>query len=150
MDTIKKYDAGSNKAGAHGPVKDAVKLENETEDFAHEHVSSELKKQIQQGRLAKKLTQAQVREQRPRMSSITWRHVRQMRLKGVKLVWEGLVTDHEAASRSCLSQLAQMINEKPQVINEYESGKAIPNPQVRVMPRPSMQDGSAFECTAAV
>lgn len=23
-----------------------------------------------------------------------------------------------------------MINEKPQVINEYESGKAIPNPQV--------------------
>jgi hypothetical protein len=30
----------------------------------------------------------------------------------------------------CL-QLAQMINEKPQLINEYESGKAIPNPQVR-------------------
>ena len=27
-------------------------------------------------------------------------------------------------------QLAQMINEKPQLINEYESGKAIPNPQV--------------------
>lgn len=25
-----------------------------------------------------------------------------------------------------------MINEKPQLINEYESGKAIPNPQVRV------------------
>jgi putative transcription factor len=24
-------------------------------------------------------------------------------------------------------QLAQMINEKPQVVNEYESGKAIPN-----------------------
>jgi ribosome-binding protein aMBF1 (putative translation factor) len=24
-----------------------------------------------------------------------------------------------------------MINEKPQLINEYESGKAIPNPQVR-------------------
>lgn len=31
---------------------------------------------------------------------------------------------------SLLSQLAQLINEKPQVINEYESGKAIPNPQV--------------------
>jgi hypothetical protein len=28
------------------------------------------------------------------------------------------------------AQLAQMINEKPQLINEYESGKAIPNPQV--------------------
>jgi putative transcription factor len=48
-------------------------------------VSSELKKQIQQARLAKGLTQAQV---------------------------------------------AQAINEKPQVINEYESGKAIPNPQI--------------------
>ena len=28
------------------------------------------------------------------------------------------------------AQLAQAINEKPQVINEYECGKAIPNPQV--------------------
>lgn len=28
------------------------------------------------------------------------------------------------------SQLAQAINEKPQVIQEYESGKAIPNPQI--------------------
>ncbi|CAL5393607.1 hypothetical protein CsSME_00018695 [Camellia sinensis var. sinensis] len=28
------------------------------------------------------------------------------------------------------SQLAQMINEKPQVIQEYESGKAIPNQQI--------------------
>jgi len=27
-------------------------------------------------------------------------------------------------------QLAQMINEKPQLIQEYESGKAIPNPQI--------------------
>lgn len=32
---------------------------------------------------------------------------------------------------SSQAQLAQMINEKPQLINEYESGKAIPNPQVR-------------------
>ncbi|KAG1346732.1 putative Multiprotein-bridging factor 1a [Cocos nucifera] len=28
------------------------------------------------------------------------------------------------------AQLAQLINEKPQVIQEYESGKAIPNQQV--------------------
>lgn len=28
------------------------------------------------------------------------------------------------------SQLAQLINEKPQVIQEYESGKAIPNQQI--------------------
>ncbi|GAB2278035.1 Multiprotein-bridging factor 1a [Dionaea muscipula] len=28
------------------------------------------------------------------------------------------------------SQLAQLINEKPQIIQEYESGKAIPNQQI--------------------
>ena len=28
------------------------------------------------------------------------------------------------------SELAQKINEKPTVIQEYESGKAVPNPQV--------------------
>ena len=83
VDTLKKQTAGNKNAG--GPVKAAHKLENETEVFEHERVSSELKKQIQQARLAKKLTQA---------------------------------------------QLAQLVNEKPQVINEYETGKAIPNPQI--------------------
>jgi putative transcription factor len=82
VDTLKKHDAGSNKTAGG---KNMAKLEGETEVFAHETVSSELKKQISQARLAKKLTQA---------------------------------------------QLGQLINEKPQVINEYESGKAIPNPQV--------------------
>lgn len=84
VETLKKEQGGSNKAHA-GPIKSAIKLENETEVFQHETVSSELKKQIQQARLAKKLTQA---------------------------------------------QLAQQINEKPQIINDYESGKAIPNPQI--------------------
>lgn len=28
------------------------------------------------------------------------------------------------------AQLAQLINEKPQIIQEYESGKAIPNQQI--------------------
>ncbi|KAI7838906.1 hypothetical protein COHA_007339 [Chlorella ohadii] len=84
VDTVKKQTQG-NASAARGPIKSAVKLENDTETFEHERVSSELKKQIQQARLAKKLTQA---------------------------------------------QLAQMINEKPQLINEYESGKAIPNPQI--------------------
>jgi len=48
-------------------------------------VSADLKKNIMQARLEKKLTQA---------------------------------------------QLAQQINEKPQIIQEYESGKAIPNNQI--------------------
>lgn len=85
VETSRKMNAGANKNAAHGPTKNLQKLENETEVFQHETVSSELKKQIQQARLAKKMTQAQV---------------------------------------------AQAINEKPQVINEYESGKAIPNPQI--------------------
>lgn len=88
VETSKKATAGTNKSSAHGPTKNLAKLENETEVFEHEKVSTELKKQIQQARLAKKLTQA---------------------------------------------QLGQLINEKPQIINEYESGKAIPNPQVRCL-----------------
>ena len=85
VETNKKLTAGTNKNAAHGAVKNLAKLENETEVFEHERVSTELKKQIQQARIAKKLTQA---------------------------------------------QLAQMVNEKPQIINEYENGKAIPNPQI--------------------
>ncbi|KAE8653832.1 Multiprotein-bridging factor 1a [Hibiscus syriacus] len=61
------------------------KLDEDTENLAHERVPTELKKAIMQARMDKKLTQA---------------------------------------------QLAQMINEKPQIIQEYESGKAIPNQQI--------------------
>lgn len=57
--TVKKFDAGANKA--HKGVPNAAKLDQETEDFHLEQVSSELKKQIQQARMAKKMTQAQAR-----------------------------------------------------------------------------------------
>jgi len=50
-----------------------------------QHTTLELRKQIQEARMAKKLSQA---------------------------------------------QLAQQINEKPNIIQAYESGKAIPNPQI--------------------
>ena len=83
MDT--SVGAGGNKAGPSTTTGiSAAKLENETEDFHIEKVSSNLKQQIIQARTAKKMTQV---------------------------------------------QLAQAINEKPQVIQDYESGKAIPNPQ---------------------
>jgi putative transcription factor len=84
VETIQKHNAGKN-SGATVASMNAAKLDRETDELAHEKVSSELKKQIQQARLAKNLTQA---------------------------------------------QLAQQINEKPNVINDYESGKAIPNPQI--------------------
>ncbi|KAK9806616.1 hypothetical protein WJX73_010885 [Symbiochloris irregularis] len=79
VETVKKFSAGKNVNS--GPGKDAAKLDRETEELHHDRVPLELKKRIQQGRMDKKLTQA---------------------------------------------QLGQLINEKPQVIQEYESGKAIP------------------------
>lgn len=82
VETVKKSTAATNKTSAG---KDAAKLDRETEELHHDRVPTELKRRIQQARLDKKLTQA---------------------------------------------QLGNMINEKPQVIQEYESGKAIPNPQV--------------------
>ncbi|EFJ33541.1 hypothetical protein SELMODRAFT_167040 [Selaginella moellendorffii] len=85
IETIKKFNAGSNKAATSTPGINTKKLDDETEELAHERVPTDLKKNIMQARTEKKLTQA---------------------------------------------QLAQLINEKPQVIQEYESGKAIPNQQI--------------------
>ncbi|KAK8913553.1 Multiprotein-bridging factor 1a [Platanthera zijinensis] len=71
-------NAGTNKAASSGTTLNTRKLDEETENLSHEKVPSELKKNIMQARMDKKLTQ---------------------------------------------SQLAQ-------VIQEYESGKAIPNQQI--------------------
>ncbi|KAF8659084.1 hypothetical protein HU200_058727 [Digitaria exilis] len=112
IETMKKYNAGTNKAASSGTSLNTKRLDDDTENLAREHslvadhimhqlsilmitvmsslvpderVPSDLKKNLMQARLDKKMTQA---------------------------------------------QLAQMINEKPQVIQEYESGKAIPNQQI--------------------
>ncbi|XP_042520879.1 multiprotein-bridging factor 1a-like [Macadamia integrifolia] len=85
VETLKKSSGGTNKAASSSTSLNTRKLDDETENLAHERVPTELKKAIMQARMDKKLTQA---------------------------------------------QLSQMINEKPQVIQEYESGKAIPNQQI--------------------
>ncbi|GKV02107.1 hypothetical protein SLEP1_g14581 [Rubroshorea leprosula] len=85
IETIKKPNAASNKAASSSTSLNTKKLDEETENLAHDRVPTELKKAIMQARMDKKLTQA---------------------------------------------QLAQTINEKPQIIQEYESGKAIPNQQI--------------------
>ncbi|XP_073287247.1 multiprotein-bridging factor 1b-like [Primulina huaijiensis] len=85
IETIRKANAGTNKAASSSTSLNTRKLDDETENLAHDKVPSELKKAIMQARMDKKLTQ---------------------------------------------SQLAQLINEKPQIIQEYESGKAIPNQQI--------------------
>lgn len=77
---------------------------------ADERVPSELKKRISQARLDKKLTQAQLAQ----VSSV-----------------QAFKLGSSSAARPLTNRmLLQQINEKPSVINEYESGKAIPNPQV--------------------
>ncbi|CAM0880348.1 unnamed protein product [Alopecurus aequalis] len=83
--TMARDNAGTNKPASSGTSLNTKRLDDDTENLAHERVPSDLKKSIMQARMDKKLTQA---------------------------------------------QLAQMINEKPQVIQEYESGKAIPNQQI--------------------
>ncbi|KAF2314394.1 hypothetical protein GH714_026011 [Hevea brasiliensis] len=85
IETLKKSNAGTNKAASSSTSLNTRKLDEETENLTHDRVPSELKKAIMQARTDKKLTQ---------------------------------------------SQLAQLINEKPQIIQEYESGKAIPNQQI--------------------
>ncbi|CAI9088814.1 OLC1v1023251C1 [Oldenlandia corymbosa var. corymbosa] len=85
IETIRKATAGTNKAASSSTTLNTRKLDEDTENLAHQKVPTELKKAIMQARQDKKLTQAQV---------------------------------------------AQLINEKPQVIQEYESGKAIPNQQI--------------------
>ncbi|XP_028761787.1 multiprotein-bridging factor 1b-like isoform X2 [Neltuma alba] len=80
VETVKKYNAGSNKPASSTTSLNTKKLDEDTENLAHEHVPTELKKAIMKARMEKKLSQA---------------------------------------------QLAQ-----PQVIQEYESGKAIPNQQI--------------------
>ncbi|KAK4387139.1 Multiprotein-bridging factor 1a [Sesamum angolense] len=85
IETVKKSNAGTNKAASSSTSLNTRKLDEDTENLTHEKVPTELKKAIMQARMDKKLTQA---------------------------------------------QLAQIINEKPQIIQEYESGKAIPNQQI--------------------
>ncbi|CAA3020915.1 multi -bridging factor 1b-like [Olea europaea subsp. europaea] len=60
IETVRKSNAGTNKAASSSSTLNTRKLDEETENLAHEKVPSELKKAIMQARLDKKLTQAQL------------------------------------------------------------------------------------------
>jgi len=83
VETRQKFAAGTNKKSVTS--KNTAKLDRETEELHHEHVSLDVGRLIQKGRQQKNMTQ---------------------------------------------KELATKINEKVQVVNEYESGKAIPNNQI--------------------
>lgn len=87
VETIKKFDAGSNKksSASSQPVVHARKLDELTEPAALERVRAEVRAAIQKARVAKKWSQA---------------------------------------------ELAKAINERVQVVQEYESGKAVMNQAV--------------------
>ena len=55
---MSKHGAGTN--ANRGANMNAKKLEEDSENLSHAKVSTELKKMIQQARLAKKMTQAQL------------------------------------------------------------------------------------------
>ncbi|KAG2577623.1 hypothetical protein PVAP13_6NG165700 [Panicum virgatum] len=60
IDTMKKYNAGTNKAASSGTSFNTKRLDDDTENLAHERVPSDLKKNLMQARLDKKMTQAQL------------------------------------------------------------------------------------------
>ncbi|KAK6157320.1 hypothetical protein DH2020_011603 [Rehmannia glutinosa] len=93
IETVRKSTAGTNKAASSSTTLNTRKLDEDTENLAHEKVPTELKKAIMQARMDKKLTQSQLAQLNLRVG-------------------------------------VQIINEKPQIIQEYESGKAIPNQQI--------------------
>ncbi|CAI9766048.1 unnamed protein product [Fraxinus pennsylvanica] len=84
VQTIKKFDAGSNKKHVATDLN-ARKLDEAAEPAALERVSVEVRQAIQKARIAKKMSQA---------------------------------------------ELAKQINERPQVVQEYENGKAVPSQAV--------------------
>ena len=88
---------------------DAAKLDRADEAGKHKTVSTDVRKLIIQGRNAKVRRIGRAAPQRPRAEGV--------RCGAALQGW----TQKDLATR---------IQEKPQVINEYENGKAIPNNQV--------------------
>jgi putative transcription factor len=89
----------------------SIQLEEATDVGTIAKVDKSLSKAIMQARTAKKMTQ-----------------------KDVSCVGSGSITIIVCQTINLLMhfifQLGTAINEKPQVVAEYESGKAIPNPQI--------------------
>lgn len=104
--------AGQNKQ--HLVSKNTAKLDRETEELHHDRVPLEVGKVIQKGRQDKGLTQKD-------LATVS------MRTAAAFLVsWCG----GSSSSTRFVFPCFQKVNEKPQVIADYECGKAIPNNQI--------------------
>ncbi|KAG6470487.1 hypothetical protein ZIOFF_071560 [Zingiber officinale] len=60
VETVKKFDAGTNKKAGAGPAVFARKLDESTEPAVLERVGAEVRQAIQRARLAKKMSQAEL------------------------------------------------------------------------------------------
>lgn len=103
--------AGQNKQ--HLVSKNTAKLDRETEELHHDRIPLEVGKVIQKGRQDKGLTQKD-------LATVSRRPV------------DCAVDDVEGfcCQKRFVFQHFQKVNEKPQVIADYECGKAIPNNQI--------------------
>ncbi|EXC00250.1 Multiprotein-bridging factor 1a [Morus notabilis] len=139
IETLKKSTAGTNKAASSSTSLNTRKLDDETENL------SRLEAPIESNPFDKLYVVCDL--------SIEFGPSSGAQLMNVELMNVSLACLNEYPSQICIndrvptelkkaimqarmdkkltqSQLAQMINEKPQVIQEYESGKAIPNQQI--------------------
>ena len=101
VETVKKFSAGSNSKSA--TPQNAAKLEDD-EEFTVKHVSSE----VRVPSVVLLLTMP------PSFIAQLKKQIQKARI----------------AKGMTQAQLAQAINETPRVIQDYENGKAVPNPQV--------------------
>lgn len=85
VEVVERFGAGGNKTRRPSAPPNARRLDQETEDFKHPHVTHEFKVALMRARQEKKMTQA---------------------------------------------DLAKAIAVKPSVVQEYENGRAIPDPAV--------------------
>ena len=103
--------------------------------YSDEKVPTELKKAIMHARNEKKLTQAQLAQVSPLCSpecvinnDMVATHAKAVLALACK--WFFSVLHRSKVNHKFVLCALQIINEKPQVIQEYESGKAIPNQQI--------------------
>ncbi|KAG6484591.1 hypothetical protein ZIOFF_053112 [Zingiber officinale] len=127
IETIKKFNAGSNKASSSSTSLNTRKLDEETENLTRFLLQSVVGEGLGwtqfglQGNSIlnpKKYVTLEVGDAQKhideRVSTELKKNLMQARLE----------------KKLTQAQLAQLINEKPQIIQEYESGKAIPNQQI--------------------
>ncbi|KAL0650479.1 hypothetical protein Bca4012_093170 [Brassica carinata] len=70
IESVRKHNAGTNKAASSGTSLNTKRLDDDTENLAHERVPTELKKAIMQARGEKKLTQSQLAQVHYFLSSL--------------------------------------------------------------------------------